>query len=111
MDLVPIEVSCRDVQTRLDQGDDLLLLDCREQTEFDIVSIAGATLIPMSELQARAAELADHQSRDVIVVCHHGGRSQQVATWLRQQGFARAQSMAGGIDRWSLEINPVLPRY
>jgi len=59
----------------------------------------------------RAAELEPYRAREIVVHCHHGGRSMQVTQWLRQQGYSRVQSMAGGIDRWACEIEPNLPRY
>jgi len=65
----------------------------------------------MSQLKTRAAELEPYRDHQLVIHCHHGGRSLQVANWLRKQGYANAQSMAGGIDQWSLEINPSLPRY
>jgi len=65
----------------------------------------------MSEIQNRLAELETHRDDDIVIHCHHGGRSLRVANWLRQQGFSKAQSMAGGIDQWAVEIDPSLPRY
>ncbi len=65
----------------------------------------------MSELPARVGELAETLSKPLVVHCHHGGRSLRVANWLRTQGFPQAQSLAGGIDQWSLEIDPTVPRY
>jgi rhodanese-related sulfurtransferase len=65
----------------------------------------------MSELATRVEELAAHKDKPIIVHCHHGGRSLRVAKWLREQGFIQAQSMAGGIDAWSLQIDPDVPRY
>lgn len=65
----------------------------------------------MSRLAEYLDELAPFRDCPVAVHCHHGGRSLKVAVWLRNQGFAQAQSMAGGIDRWSLEIEPSVPRY
>ena len=73
--------------------------------------IPGTTLIPMSEIQQRVSELEPHRNSTIIVHCHHGGRSLRVANWLRQQGFAKTQSMAGGIDQWSTDIDPSVPRY
>ena len=64
----------------------------------------------MSELAERLEELEPHQQSQIVVHCHLGGRSLQVAHWLRQQGFARAQSMAGGIEAWSLEVDKSIPR-
>lgn len=108
---VPIEVDCTTVKKRLDAGDDFLLIDCREREEYQAVHIEQAQLIPMSELTDRLAELEPHRQRDIVVHCHHGGRSMRVTNWLRSQGFPRVQNMAGGIDAWSVEIDPSLPRY
>ena len=107
---LPLEISCRDAKARLD-GDDLTLLDCREPDEHAVVSILGATLLPMSQLTGRVAELEPLRAKPLVVHCHHGGRSMRVVEWLRQQGFPKAQSMAGGIDQWAIEIDPSLPRY
>lgn len=111
-----LEISCREVHDQLAGGHDLLLIDCREAEEHAVCSIPEARLLPMSELPARVDALrADFEaggaSRPVVVLCHHGMRSAQVAMWLRGQGLANAQSMAGGIDRWSEEIDPSVPRY
>lgn len=108
---LPLEVDCQTVKARLDAGDDFLLLDCREQDEYALVRIDQATLLPMSQLLARAAELEPHRRRAIVVLCHLGGRSLRVTQWLRQQGFTRAQSMAGGIDQWALDISPGMARY
>lgn len=107
----PIEIDVAGVKKKLDAGDDFLFIDCREQTEYDSVRIEGATLLPMSELQDRVGELEPHKSREIIIHCHHGGRSLRVAMWLRQQGYETAASMAGGIDGWAVEIEPGMARY
>ena len=110
MDL-PLEINCASVQTMRTAADDFLLLDCREQSEYDLVHLDGSHLLPMSEIQQRLNELASYQSKSIIVYCHLGGRSLQVTQWLRHQGFMQAQSMAGGIDAWSVEIDSSLSRY
>lgn len=107
---LPIEVDCRSTAAQMRDGQ-ALLLDCRQPEEYATAKIEGALLIPMSELPQRLSELEQHRERRVIVHCHHGGRSLRVANWLREQGFAQAQSMAGGIDEWSREIDPSVPRY
>ena len=84
-------------------------MDVRETWEHAIVHIAGAALMPLGEFPERAATL--DRKRPVYVYCHHGGRSLRVAQWLRQQGFATAASMAGGIDEWAAMIDPSLARY
>ena len=111
MNQLPDEIQVSEVKQLLDDQADFLLLDCREQNEFDFVRIEGSTLLPMSEIQQRVAELAEHRDRRIVVHCHHGGRSQQVTAWLRQQGYQDTQNMVGGIDVWSQEIDGSLPRY
>ena len=110
MDL-PLEISCASVKAKISTGDKFLFLDCREQDEYDTANISGTQLLPMSQLTERVGELATHQEDEVIIHCHHGGRSLRVARWLRQQGFSKAQSLAGGIECWAIEIDPAVPRY
>ena len=86
------------------------LVDCREDDEWRICRIAGAELMPTSRFGAELSRLADLEE-PVIVYCHHGMRSMRVAHFLRQKGFTRAQSMAGGIDTWACEIEPGMARY
>ena len=107
----PIEIDCQSVAARLQLGDGLVLIDCRESDEYAVASIKGARLVPMSELANRVEELGQLRECEIVVHCHHGGRSLRVARWLREQGFASAQSMAGGIDQWSQTIDPGVPRY
>jgi rhodanese-related sulfurtransferase len=108
---LPIETECRAVHNALASGEDFLLLDCREPDEHAVASIEAAKLVPMSELAARVEELNPWRERRIVVHCHHGGRSLRVANWLRGQGFEQAQSMAGGIDAWAVEIDQSLARY
>jgi adenylyltransferase/sulfurtransferase len=84
------------------------LLDVREPWEVQRAALAGATVLPMSRLQAEAASL--DRGAELIVFCHHGSRSRTATDWLRAQGF-RARNMAGGIDRWSREVDAAVPRY
>jgi rhodanese-related sulfurtransferase len=92
-----------------DAGEEFTLLDCREPWEYQAAHIEGSTHIPMQEIPARVQEL-DPDDR-VIVICHHGVRSMNVTAWLRQQGYDKAQSVAGGIDRWSRIVDPKVPTY
>jgi len=110
-DTLPLETDCKTVKTKLDAGDKFLLLDCREPDEHQAAHIEQAVLIPMSELQGRIGELAAYREQAVIVHCHLGGRSLRVANWLRGQGYSKAQSMSGGIEQWSQEIDAGVPRY
>lgn len=94
-------------------GHEPLLLDVREPVEWRVASVHadGAELLqlPMRSLPPRLREL--DPARPVAVLCHHGGRSQQVAMFLPQHGFARVANVAGGIDAWSLQVDPSVPRY
>ena len=110
--ILPPEITPRDVKQRLDAGEKLVLIDVREPREFQLASIAGAELIPMRSVPAELQRLdAAAEDAPLIVFCHHGVRSLNVVQWLREQGVAACQSMAGGIDRWSIEIDPTVPRY
>ncbi len=82
----------------------------REAWEYETSHIEGATLMPMGEVAGRAFTELD-EDQPIAVLCHHGARSLNVTVWLRNQGFAQAQSVAGGIDAWSLQIDPAVPRY
>jgi rhodanese-related sulfurtransferase len=105
----PIEISPREVKQRLDAGEKLRLLDVREPIEFQQAHIEGSELIPMRSVPQSLASL-ENEEAPLIVFCHHGGRSMQVVGWLRQQGV-ECTNMAGGIDRWSIEVDPSVPRY
>lgn len=107
----PLELDCKAVKAKLDAGEKFLFLDCREQSEYDTARIPGTVLISMRELPDRVGELEAHRESAIIVHCHHGGRSMRVTNWLRQQGFAQATNLAGGIDEWSQTIDPSIPRY
>lgn len=103
------EITPQDVKRRIEAGETLRLIDVREPFEVQQASIAGAEVIPMRTVPTALAALEDEEN-PIIVFCHHGMRSLQVVGWLREQGVD-SLSMAGGIDRWSLEIDSKVPRY
>ena len=105
----PIQIGPEALQRRLDAGEAIQLLDVREVWEHEIARLEGATLIPLGELTERVGEL--DPEAPLVVYCHHGMRSYQAVVWLRQSGFPRAQNLAGGIDRWSQVIDPMVVRY
>ena len=86
------------------------MIDVREPEEHAICHIEGATLIPMRSIPEHVRELEDTGAR-IVLFCHHGVRSLSVADWLRRQGLENCQSMAGGIDLWSREVDSSVPRY
>ena len=106
----PIEISVTEAKQRLDSGG-IVLVDCREQSEYDHCRIDGAVLIPMNEIPEKLDMLEPHRDKQVVVHCHLGGRSMKVTQYLRTQGFDKAQNMAGGIDAWSVEVDPEVERY
>jgi rhodanese-related sulfurtransferase len=106
-----LEVAPREVKRLLEERAEFLLLDCREPDEHAIARIGGDTLVPMNDISWRLSELRRHEDRLVVVYCHHGRRSLTVASALRKEGFDHAYSMAGGIDRWSDEIDASVAKY
>jgi rhodanese-related sulfurtransferase len=103
------EISVHDLKARRDRGDDFVLLDVREPGELAIASLPGVLHVPMAEIPARLRELP--AQREIVVLCHLGGRSEHVTRFLRASGFPQAVNLAGGIDAWSVEIDPAVPRY
>ena len=87
------------------------LLDVREENEHAFCALPGSRLLPLSELADRAEELAAWRDQEVVVYCHHGVRSAHAIGYLRQLGFQQLLNLSGGIDRWSLEVDPSVPRY
>jgi rhodanese-related sulfurtransferase len=86
-----------------------LLLDVREAWEYEKARIEGSTLIPMREIPSRIGEVDEDQ--EVVAICHHGGRSMQVAVFLEKQGFKRVHNLVGGIDAWARSVDPAVPQY
>jgi len=109
--MLDFEISTSELAAKLAAGRPagLVLLDVREPWEFATAKIEGSVPIPMGEIPARIQELdpEDH----IVTICHAGVRSMNVAVWLRNQGLEKVQSLRGGIDAWSREIDPNVPRY
>ena len=103
------EVSARELAERIARHDDLLLIDVREPSEAAIASIPGALLIPLNSLPERVREL--DSSREIVLHCHHGVRSMRALEFLQQTGFGKLSSLRGGIDSWSRDVDPSVPRY
>jgi len=105
-----LEITPREVKERLDRGEKIRLVDVREPHEYQQARIEGSELIPMRTVPQALASLQAGEA-PLVVLCHHGMRSLQVVSWLREQGVESCSSMAGGIDRWSREIDAGVPRY
>jgi len=104
------EITVQEVKAKLIAQENFILLDVREPWEFETSKIEGARLMPMGDVPSRAHQELDPEEH-VVVMCHHGVRSMNVTAWLRQQGFDKAQSMRGGIDAWSRQIDGKVPMY
>jgi rhodanese-related sulfurtransferase len=103
-------IKVQTLQQRLQKDGELpLILDVRESDEFEIANIQGSILIPLSEIQQRINELDKQQ--EIVVICHHGMRSHQVADFLVYYGFEDVSNLIGGIDAWSCHCDPAVPRY
>jgi rhodanese-related sulfurtransferase len=101
--------SVQDVAGLLQSDDPPHIIDVREQWEWDIAHIEGSELIPLSTLPARVQAL--DTSRPYALLCHHGMRSEMAANWMAQHGFSALINIDGGIDAWSVGVDPSLPRY
>lgn len=104
-----VEISASALATRLTQGDAVVLLDVREPWEFDVASVPNSTLVPLSSLPSAINRL--DPDAEYVVICHHGARSDMAANWMRSQGYPTVRNLVGGIEAWSLEVDPTVPRY
>jgi rhodanese-related sulfurtransferase len=110
------EISVQDLQGKLKEpasipgSETSFLLDVREPWEAELCRLPGARLIPMGDIPSRAHQELDPDAH-IVVYCHHGVRSLSVVFWLREQGFERAQSLAGGIEGWAQIADPSMARY
>jgi rhodanese-related sulfurtransferase len=103
------EITPQELRQRQERNEEILLLDVREHWERQTAHIEPSRHIPMAEIPASLQEL--DPGKHIVVYCHHGMRSLNVTDWLRKQGYEKVQSMMGGLDRWSLQIDPKVPRY
>jgi len=103
-----MDITVEQLKDKLDRGETPVLLDVREIQEVKIASIGG-THIPMNLVPLRIQEL--DPSKEIIVYCHSGGRSAAIVNFLQKHGFDNVRNLLGGIDEWSLSIDPKVPRY
>ncbi|MDA7920424.1 rhodanese-like domain-containing protein [Verrucomicrobiales bacterium] len=109
------EMTPNELQTLLSSNDSPVfrLIDCREIDEYAICRIEKAELIPLSRFAAEAPDklIETEEPLPVVVYCHHGIRSMNATLFLRDKGLEKVWSLAGGIDLWSTQIDPEVPRY
>ena len=107
-----MEISGQDAQRLLaEKGSDLRLIDVRDPEEYAVCRLPGAQLISLQVLPAEAPVKLPEKNAEILLYCHHGMRSLRAAEYLRSVGYTNARSIAGGIDRWSTEIDATIPRY
>ncbi|MBV8070371.1 MAG: sulfurtransferase [Acidobacteriaceae bacterium] len=107
-----LELTPQEAAAKLKASNQAVLIDVREPEEFAFARIEGSELVPMQSVPAelqRLEALADE--KELLVMCHHGVRSLQVVQWLREHEVGNCFSVTGGIDRWSREVDPSVPRY
>jgi len=105
---IPMEIDVEEAKRRIER-DGAVLIDVREPYERDICAIGGAWPIPLDDIGERLDQLP--RDRELLLHCHHGGRSLRATKFLREKGFARAVNVAGGIHAWSERIDPSLQKY
>jgi adenylyltransferase/sulfurtransferase len=103
------EITVEELKARMDRGEEVFLLDVRNPPEFDLCRIPGSVLIPLPTLPQRLNEL--DRSREIVVHCKSGVRSQKAIEFLRANGFTRLVNVQGGILAWANRIDPSMPRY
>jgi adenylyltransferase/sulfurtransferase len=103
-------ITPRELHRQLELGEPLVLVDIRERWEADIVSLPGSRLVPINELGYRAEDEIDPEE-EIVLLCHHGVRSMEAALMLWDLGYEKVKSLAGGIARWAIEVDPSLRRY
>ena len=102
-------LSVEEIKKRIDSGNPLVILDVREPWEYQTAKIEGSTLIPLGQLEKRIDEL--DKEADIVCLCHMGVRSYRAMKFLQSCGFKNVKNLAGGIDAWSVKIDPKVPRY
>ncbi|MGE0105211.1 MAG: rhodanese-like domain-containing protein [Blastocatellales bacterium] len=99
-----------ELKRRLENGESVRLIDVREPSEFRVARIEGAELKPLGQIMNWMQELTDKEE-ELVLMCHHGMRSDRACQFLASQGFTKIRNLRGGIDAWSLQIDPGVPRY
>ncbi len=110
MESASLEISPEELYRRLQAGDNLQLVDVRETDEFDYGHLAGSLHLPLDEVPRRAAEI--RLDGAVVLICHHGVRSAQALGYLRHRlGRTNVLNLRGGVDAWTMLVDPTFPRY
>ncbi len=102
-------ITPRELKDRLDRGEKIFLLDVREPWEHSTAKINGSVLIPLGTIPQSLDKL--DRNVEIVAYCHHGMRSGDATAFLLQQGFKDVKNLVGGIDAWSIQVDPNIPRY
>jgi adenylyltransferase/sulfurtransferase len=105
------QIAVRQLAAHIANGHPVHLLDVRQPWEYATAALPDSQLVPLNELAARAQEVRPAEGALLVVYCHHGMRSLRAAMLLEGLGFTNVASLAGGIDAWSCEVDPGVPRY
>ena len=105
------QISPHDLAEQRASGQRVLLVDVRQPLEHQLAALPESLLIPLNDLGHRSKEIPADGSTIIVVYCHHGIRSLSAAAFLERLGFGNVQSLIGGIDAWSCEVDPAVPRY
>jgi rhodanese-related sulfurtransferase len=106
-----VEITPRELARQLENGHAVRMIDVRQPWENEIARLPGSLLIPLGELPQRVQEVPAEPAVPVVLYCHHGVRSLSAVTYLQRLGYFHCRSLAGGIDAWSCEVDPGVPRY
>ena len=104
------EISVQRLTEKLDRNEKFRFVDCREEDEYGFCKIPGAELIPLSNFAEKALQVLK-PDEEIVIHCHHGGRSMRACQFLESQGYQNTVNVTGGIEAWSLQIDPQVPRY
>jgi rhodanese-related sulfurtransferase len=104
-----VEITPLELAERMRGGEDLDLIDVREPGEWEIARLPGARLVPLGQLAESLASL--DSAREIVVMCRSGQRSAKAARQLQATGFRKVRSLAGGLLRWSSDVDPTVPKY
>jgi adenylyltransferase/sulfurtransferase len=105
------DITVEELKGKLERKEDFVFLDVREPFEYQIAKIKGTKLIPLGKIAEQVGELEPFKDKEIVAHCHHGGRSRKALEFLKSKGFKNLKNVAGGIDEWSLKVDPSVPRY
>jgi rhodanese-related sulfurtransferase len=103
-------ITAEELKAKKDAGEKVRLIDVREPSEYQVAKIEDSELKPLGQIPNWANELAD-KNEEIVLHCHHGMRSDRACQYLAAQGFTNVKNLIGGIDEWSLKVDPTVPRY